>query len=61
MNEYKFEDIKINMIEEFEVTVTNKMQEDFRNVSGDINPIHSDDSFEIEKRDFYLNGRACVW
>ena len=49
MNEYKFEDIKINMIEEFEVTVTNKMQEDFRNVSGDINPIHSDDSFAKEK------------
>ena len=29
MNEYKFEDIKLNMIEEFSVQITEKMQNDF--------------------------------
>lgn len=49
MNEFKFEDIKLNMKEEFEVVVTEKMQNDFREISGDINPIHSDDNFAKEK------------
>ena len=49
MNEYKFEDIKLNMIEEFEVKITQKMQDDFKNNIGDINPIHSDKEFAKNK------------
>ena len=49
MNEYKFEDIKLNMTEEFTVEITKKMQEDFKANIGDINPIHSDKEFAEKK------------
>ena len=49
MNEYKFEDIKLNMTEEFDVEITEKMQQDFRENIGDINPIHSDLEFAKNK------------
>ena len=51
MNEYKFEDIKLNMTEEFTVEITKKMKEDFKANIGDINPIHSDKEF-AEKKGF---------
>ena len=49
MNEYILEDIKIGMTEEFKVQITEKMQNDFRNNTGDINPMHSDEDFAQEK------------
>ena len=49
MNEYKLEDIKIGMTEAFKVQVTEKMQNDFRENSGDINPMHSNVEFAKEK------------
>lgn len=49
MNEYKLEDITLGMTEEFKVKITQKMQNDFRENSGDINPMHSDKSFAKEK------------
>lgn len=49
MNEYKLEDIKIGMTEEFKVTITEKMQDDFRQNTGDINPMHKDEKFAEEK------------
>ena len=49
MNEYKLKDIYIGMTEEFSVKITEKMQNNFRNFTGDINPIHSDKDFAKEK------------
>ncbi len=49
MNEYKIEDIEIGMKEEFKVQITEKMQNDFRDNTGDINPMHSDPDFAKEK------------
>ena len=49
MNEYKLEDIKIGMCEEFSVKITEKMQNDFKENIGDINPIHSDKNFAEQK------------
>ena len=49
MNRYNIEDIHVGMQEEFSVTVTEKMQEDFRSNTGDINPIHHDTEFAEEK------------
>lgn len=49
MNEYKLEDIKLGMTETFKVTITEKMQNDFRENSGDINPMHSSEEFAKEK------------
>ena len=49
MNEYKLKDINIGMTEEFKVTITEKMQNDFRENIGDINPMHTDKEFAKEK------------
>lgn len=49
MNEYKLEDITLGMAEEFKVKITEKMQNDFRKNSGDINPMHRDQAFAKEK------------
>lgn len=49
MNEYTLDDIKIGMTEEFKVQITEKMQNDFRNNTGDINPMHTDEDFAQEK------------
>lgn len=49
MNEYKLEDIQLGMKEEFKVLITEKMQNDFRDISGDINPMHSSKEFAEEK------------
>lgn len=45
MNEYKLEDIKIGQKEEFIVKITEEMQNDFRKITGDINPMHIDSEF----------------
>lgn len=45
LNEYCFEDITIGMKESFQVTITRKMEECFRELSGDKNPLHYDDNF----------------
>lgn len=49
MNKYKLKDITLGMTEEFKVKITEKMQNDFRENSGDINPMHSDETFAKEK------------
>lgn len=45
MNEYRFEDLKAGQAESFEVLVTKDMEDRFRELTGDINPLHRDDSF----------------
>jgi len=45
MNEYKFADLTINHIEKFDVTISDLMMKNFREISGDINPLHFDASF----------------
>ncbi len=49
MNEYKLEDMYVGMTEEFSVEITERMQNNFRESTGDINPIHSDKNFAKEK------------
>jgi acyl dehydratase len=38
----KFDEIKIGMIKEFDVEITQKMIDDFARISGDFNPLHTD-------------------
>jgi len=45
MNEYRFADISPGLAYSFQVTVTMKMMDAFRNVSGDCNPLHTDPVF----------------
>ena len=42
MNEYKFEDIKIGLEEQFQVNITEDMVNSFCKITGDINPLHND-------------------
>lgn len=48
MNEYTFQEISIGHTESFSLTVTQTMEDQFREITGDINPLHSDDRFAAE-------------
>lgn len=45
MNEYMLSDIDIGMEASFTKTVTVEMENSFREISGDDNPLHKDDEF----------------
>ena len=45
MNHYTFEQLYLGQREEFSVTVTEDMLSAFRAVTGDVNPLHTDDAF----------------
>lgn len=47
MNEYKFSDITVGMKESFERTITEDMENKFREISGDENPLHKSDDFAL--------------
>ena len=49
MNQYKYDEIELGLKAEFTVTVTEDMQERFRGITGDVNPLHRDDGFAVEK------------
>jgi len=49
MNDYKFEDIKVGMVESFERKITEEMMSKFMEITGDINPLHNDSEFAEEK------------
>ena len=58
MNEYRFEDMSLGMTEEFSVTVTPAMTRSFVELSGDVNPLHAEESYAREKgfRDRVVHG-----
>ncbi|MCR5688584.1 MAG: MaoC family dehydratase [Lachnospiraceae bacterium] len=45
MNEYTYEEIETGHKESFTVTVTEEMMEKFRDITGDINPLHNDGEY----------------
>ncbi len=49
MNTYTFDEIKVGMSEAFDVTITEQMLESFKNITGDINPLHNDEDFARSK------------
>ena len=49
MNKYTMEDIQIGLRESFSVTVTESMMTAFREITGDINPLHTDEEFAKSK------------
>ena len=49
MNHYTFEEITVGMEEQFSVTITEQMMQQFREMTGDVNPLHCDETFAKEK------------
>lgn len=49
MRRYSYEECRIGLRESFSVVITEKMMEGFRELSGDLNPLHNDEKFAIEK------------
>ena len=49
MNQYTFEEITVGMEEQFSVTITEQMMQQFREMTGDVNPLHCDETFAKEK------------
>jgi len=45
MNKYTMKDIKVGLKESFSVTVTSEMMDGFKAITGDINPLHTDEAF----------------
>lgn len=45
MNEYLFSDIQIGMKESFQKEITIEMEDMFRYITGDENPLHKDDGY----------------
>ena len=45
INELKYDDIFIGQQESFSINITESMVEKFRNLSGDLNPLHMDNKF----------------
>ena len=49
MNIYSYEEIEIGAEEKFEVTITTEMMEKFRDITGDVNPLHCDKEFAVSQ------------
>ncbi len=48
MNEYKYDEIDVGLSESFTIQITAKMEDMFREITGDYNPLHRDDVFAKE-------------
>ena len=49
MNEYKISDISVGMKESFSVTITELMMQSFLEITSDVNPLHVDKQFAMDR------------
>lgn len=49
MNNYAYDDIYVGLSEQFDLTVTSDIMDKFRDITGDLNPLHNDRDFAIGK------------
>lgn len=59
MNEYIFSELAVGHVESFEVTITKEMEDSFRNMTGDINPLHQDDEFARKIGNGKFDSHVC--
>ena len=62
MRHYAFQDLSVGMAETFQVTVTQENQELFLKLSGDINPLHTDQAYALQEgyRDCLVYGMCTA-
>ena len=53
---YSFNEIKIGLEHHFEITINEKLEEDFAKISGDFNPLHMDEQYAKETK---FGKRVC--
>lgn len=58
MNEYTIDQIQIGMESSFKKTITIEMENRFREISGDENPLHRDDGFAVDIGKGKFNGHV---
>ena len=56
MNDYSFEELKRGLTESFDAEITEEMLDSFRELTGDINPLHNDPEYAKEKG---FDDRVC--
>lgn len=49
MNRYGFDELQIGHEESFDVRITAENMEAFLKITGDVNPLHNDDSYAVKK------------
>ena len=54
--EYSFDEIKIGLEHHFEITINEKLEEDFARISGDFNPLHMDEQYAKKSK---FGKRVC--
>lgn len=59
MNEYTFDEIKVGMAASFTRVITKEMEDSFRVISGDDNPLHKDDDFALQVSEGRFKGHAA--
>ena len=55
MNNYSFDEINIGMKESFSVVITEEMRDKFRDITGDVNPLHNDEEYALS-----MGHKSCV-
>ncbi|MFI3202010.1 MAG: MaoC/PaaZ C-terminal domain-containing protein [Eubacteriales bacterium] len=45
MNEYRYEDLSLGHTEHYQTTITEDLVTKFKELSGDLNPLHTNDSY----------------
>lgn len=49
MNTYRWEELSVGLEEHFAVKITEAMLEQFKEITGDVNPLHQNREFAVEK------------
>lgn len=49
MNRYSFDEINIGLTESFKITITGEMMKKFMEITGDVNPLHTDKEYAGSK------------